>query len=94
MFDNKSTATERKQFLQSILQQDEGDEEEENEVPDDETVNQMIARSETEFELFQRSDAERKKRDVEEETKPRLMEESELPEWLLRDDEDVCTILD
>ncbi|CAL8137996.1 unnamed protein product [Orchesella dallaii] len=88
MFDQKSTGTERKQFLQSILQQDEGDEEEENEVPDDETVNQMIARSEAEFEKFQRVDAERRKEDQSSGAKPRLMEENELPEWLLREDED------
>ena len=30
-------------------------EEEENETPDDETINQMIARSEAEFELFQKT---------------------------------------
>lgn len=87
MFDQKSTGTERKQFLQTILHQDEADDEEENEVPDDETVNQMIARSEAEFELFQKVDAARRKEDTDLDAKPRLMEESELPEWLLRDDE-------
>lgn len=44
MFDQKSTGTERKQFLQSILQNDDGDDEEENEAPDDETINFMISR--------------------------------------------------
>ena len=53
MFDNKSTGNERRQFLQQILLQEseEGDEEE-DEVPDDEVINQMIARSEEEYNLF------------------------------------------
>ena len=53
MFNNKSTGNERRQFLQQILLQEteEGDEEE-DEVPDDEVINQMIARSEDEYNLF------------------------------------------
>ncbi len=49
MFNNKSTGNERKQFLQQILfkETEEGDE-----VPDDEIINQMIARSEDEYNLF------------------------------------------
>lgn len=43
MFDQKSTGTERKQFLQSILHNDDCDDEEEN-VPDNETINYMITR--------------------------------------------------
>merc|ERR1712012_97583 len=54
-FNNKSTGNERQELLQSILREEkDDDEDEENEVPDDETVNQMISRSEEEFELFQR----------------------------------------
>lgn len=56
MFDQKSTSSERQQLLQSILHQDEGDEEEENEVPDDEMINLMIGRSEDEIELFKKMD--------------------------------------
>ncbi|RXG70372.1 ATP-dependent helicase brm [Armadillidium vulgare] len=79
MFDQKSTGSDRRQFLQQILSND-IEEEEENEAPDDEQVNQMIARSEDEFELFQKLDVERKA----EESKPRLMAEDELPEWMLK----------
>lgn len=91
MFDNKSTGTERRQFLQAILQTDEGDEEEdENEVPDDETINQMIARNEEEFEMFQRMDLERRREEAKNpKRRPRLMEEDELPHWLLKDDAEV-----
>ncbi|KAM7249224.1 hypothetical protein ACFE04_019451 [Oxalis oulophora] len=91
MFDQKSTGSERQQFLQTILHQDDGDDEEENEVPDDETVNQMIARRETEFETYQRMDIERRREDAKlgANRKSRLVEEAELPEWLVKDDEEV-----
>lgn len=85
MFDQKSTGSERQQFLQSILTQDEGDDEEENEVPDDEMINFMIARSDDELELFKKMDHERKIS----ETKKRLVEEHELPDWLTKDDDEL-----
>lgn len=86
MFDQKSTGSERQQFLQSILAQDEGDDEEENEVPDDEMINFMIARSDEELEMFKQMDIERKKADGD---KKRLVEESELPDWLTKEDEEM-----
>merc|ERR1719330_1528375 len=61
MFNNRSTGGERRELLQSILRaEDEGDEDE-NETPDDEVVNQMIARSESEFEKFQQMDIDRRR---------------------------------
>ncbi|KAK4337108.1 hypothetical protein RND71_043426 [Anisodus tanguticus] len=91
MFDQKSTGVERRQFLQAILAtEDYEGEEDENEVPDDETINQMIARSEEEFELFQKMDIDRRREEAKAvKRKPRLMEEVELPKWLLRDDAEV-----
>ncbi|XP_048506036.1 ATP-dependent helicase brm isoform X2 [Athalia rosae] len=91
MFDQKSTGSERQQFLQSILHQDDADDEEENEVPDDETVNQMIARSEGEFEKFQKLDLERRREEAKlgPNRKSRLLEEAELPDWLVKDDDEV-----
>lgn len=60
---------------------------EENEVPDDETINQMIARSEEEFEIYQRMDLERRRNEARDPNRrPRLMEEDELPSWLMKDD--------
>lgn len=53
MFDQKSTGVERRMFLQNLLEQDEEEDEEEDEVPDDETINQMLARTEEEFEWYQ-----------------------------------------
>lgn len=49
----------------------------------------MIARSETEFELFQKMDADRRREESGPNQKPRLMEETELPDWLLREEDDV-----
>ncbi|XP_031623393.1 ATP-dependent helicase brm isoform X3 [Contarinia nasturtii] len=86
MFDQKSTGSERQQFLQSILHQDEGDEEEENEVPDDEMINLMISRSDEELELFKKMDIERKEHDGD---KTRLISEDELPDWLVKEDDEV-----
>merc|ERR1719495_606330 len=91
MFDQRSTGSERQQLLQSILREEEDDEDEENEVPDDDVVNQMISRTEDEFELFQRMDIERRRSEAEagDQRKPRLIEESELPEFLLQSQEDL-----
>lgn len=90
MFDNKSTGQERRQFLQNILKNETDTQDDDSEVPDDETVNQMIARTEEEFELFQRMDIERRRMEARDTNrKPRLMEESELPAWLLKDDKEL-----
>ncbi|XP_043229221.1 ATP-dependent helicase brm-like [Amphibalanus amphitrite] len=90
-FDQKSTGTERRQMLQSILQDEDVDEEEENEVPDEETVNQMIARSEEELQVYQQLDLERRREEAKlgAARKPRLIEENELPDWLLRDEAEI-----
>ncbi len=69
----------------STIRADE-EEEEGDEAPDDEVVNQMIARSEDEFELFQKMDIDRRREEAGQgqARKPRLMEESEIPEFLLQ----------
>ncbi|XP_070563985.1 probable global transcription activator SNF2L2 [Ptychodera flava] len=90
MFDQKSTNTERRAFLMALLQQDQDEDEEENEVPDDETVNQMIARTEEEFDIYQRTDLDRRRLEARDpKRKPRLMEEEELPDWILKNDYEV-----
>ncbi|CAF2772691.1 unnamed protein product [Rotaria sp. Silwood2] len=95
MFNNKSTGNERRQFLQQILLQEteEGDEEE-DEVPDDEIINQMIARSEDEYNLFNRMDRERRHAEARmPNRKPRLFELSELPAWLTKDPKEFVNAL-
>ncbi|KAM8865300.1 putative global transcription activator SNF2L2 [Synchiropus picturatus] len=89
MFDQKSSSHERRAFLQAILEHEEQNEEE-DEVPDDETLNQMIARNEDEFELYMRFDMDRRREDARNpKRKPRLMEEDELPSWIIKDDAEV-----
>ncbi|KAJ1207014.1 hypothetical protein NDU88_002407 [Pleurodeles waltl] len=89
MFDQKSSSHERKAFLQAILEHEEQNEEE-DEVPDDETLNQMIARNEEEFELFMRMDLDRRREDARNpKRKPRLLEEDDLPSWIIKDDAEV-----
>merc|ERR1719412_517326 len=92
MFNNRSTGSERRQLLQSILRADDQEEEDEDETPDDEKViNQMIARSEEEFEKFQQMDIQRRREDAAlgTERRPRLMEENELPPFLLEEEEEI-----
>ena len=51
----------------------------------------MIARSEDEFEKFQQMDIQRRREDASlgAERKPRLMEENELPPFLIEDEEEI-----
>uniref|UniRef100_A0A8C5GX34 Probable global transcription activator SNF2L2 n=1 Tax=Gouania willdenowi TaxID=441366 RepID=A0A8C5GX34_GOUWI len=89
MFDQKSSGHERRVFLQAILEHEEQNEEE-DEVPDEETLNQMIARNEDEFQLFMRMDLDRRREDAgNPKRRPRLMEEDELPSWIIKDDAEV-----
>lgn len=64
---------------------------EEDEVPDDDTINHMIARAEDEFELFQKMDIERRREEAKlgSARKSRLIEEAELPDWLVKEDDEV-----
>ena len=68
---------------------------EENEVPDDDTVNRMIARNECELDLFSRMDLERRREEAKlgPNRKSRLIEEGELPDWLVKDDEEVSSFI-
>ncbi|RNA44111.1 putative global transcription activator SNF2L2 [Brachionus plicatilis] len=54
MFNARLTGQERRKYLQIILSHESN--KVDPEVPDEETVNQMIARSEDEFQLFQCKD--------------------------------------
>ncbi|XP_049842333.1 transcription activator BRG1-like [Schistocerca gregaria] len=63
---------------------------EENEVPDDDSVNHMIARNADELALFHRMDLERRREEAKlgPNRKSRLVEEAELPDWLVKDDDE------
>jgi SWI/SNF-related matrix-associated actin-dependent regulator of chromatin subfamily A protein 2/4 len=50
----------------------------------------MLARSEEEFEIYQKMDLERRRNDAKDPNrKPRLMEEDELPPWLVKNETEV-----
>lgn len=90
MFNKKSNATERKSMLEEIMRQEEESKDlDEDDIPTDKEVNEMLARTNDEFELFQKMDKERAERERAEakrlgraEPLPRLMADDELPEWL------------
>uniref|UniRef100_A0A1I7UCT2 ATP-dependent helicase brm n=1 Tax=Caenorhabditis tropicalis TaxID=1561998 RepID=A0A1I7UCT2_9PELO len=83
-FDQRSTGAERKLMLERIIQADE-EEDEEEVVPDDETVNQMVARSEEEFNTFQSMDIVRRREEANQlHRKPRLLEEQEIPDDIVK----------
>lgn len=90
-FNNRSTGSERQDLLQSILRAEESDDEDENEVPDDDAINSMIARSDEELELFEKMDTERRREAAElgDKRKARLIEKSELPEFLLHQEDEI-----
>lgn len=59
-FDNKSTAEEQEEFLKRLLDAEQGDREnEESNLLDDDELNEILARSEWERELFSKIDMER-----------------------------------
>ncbi|GMS82058.1 hypothetical protein PENTCL1PPCAC_4233 [Pristionchus entomophagus] len=80
-FDQRSTGAERKQILEEIISAEAGGGKREDEIPDDEEINRLIARSEQEWHTFKTMDVERRREEAaQEHRKPRLVEESELPE--------------
>lgn len=90
-FDNKSTNEERDEMLRVMLESAEAAENMEQDEMDDEDLNQMMMRSEEEFELFQKMDQERLKNQKYGPDKklPRLFSEGELPEIYMNEDNPV-----
>lgn len=79
-FDNKSTAEEQEAFLKRLLEAEGSKEEnEENGQLDDEELNEILARSEDEKELFTKMDKERQAIERTAGYQTRLMEKDELP---------------
>ena len=87
MFNDKSTAGERKQMLEQILKESKSILDNMVEIPSDEEVNRLISRNDDEFELFMKIDAERAEEDLKAnggQERARLMTKEEMPEWVLR----------
>lgn len=89
LFNQKSTEVERRDRIeQMIKKQDKDEEEEDSDIPTDVDINQMLARDESEFELFTTMDQHRYEQDkkaypvVDEYGRYRLMTEEEVPDWV------------
>ncbi|KAE9552456.1 hypothetical protein FO519_004341 [Halicephalobus sp. NKZ332] len=80
-FDQRSTGAERRQILEEIIRREE--ENDEDEIPDDESINMIIARGDDEFEHFQKMDQERHIQEVKIGT-ARLLTDEEIPETLIQ----------
>lgn len=105
MFNNKTSDTERQKKLEDLIKADAEESEDENEVPDDDQLNEMISRSEEEFNLFQEMDNQRyieeqkdvRLREIKEKygeaqhkhINYRLMQEWEVPDWVKREPETI-----
>lgn len=87
-FDNKSTNEEREAMLRVMLESAEAAESLEQEEMDDDDLNLIMMRNESELELFQEMDRKRLAEDPYGPGKPlpRLLGESELPDIYLNDD--------
>ncbi|VEU23692.1 DEKNAAC104910 [Brettanomyces naardenensis] len=78
-FDNKSSAEEQEAFLKRMIESEKQKAmEHDTDEMDDEEMNEILARSDTEKVLFEKMDAERHR--AEKDSPPRLMTDNELPE--------------
>jgi len=59
MYNQKANDSDRRKRVEEILKKEEVNEDEENEIPTDQQLNEMLARNEKEFELFEKMDRER-----------------------------------
>lgn len=77
LFNTTSTAQDRREMLQEIMRR--GTNSLGTDVPSEREINRLAARTEEEFWLFEKMDEERRQR---ERYRSRLMEESEVPDWV------------
>ncbi|KAF7340173.1 Chromatin structure-remodeling complex subunit snf21 [Mycena venus] len=101
-FDNKSTQEEQEEFLRSILEAEEDEENEEAGDMNDDELNSIIARNEDESELFREMDMKRERDALENwraqghrgKPPPPLTQFEELPECYQNDEPFEVTIID
>jgi ATP-dependent helicase STH1/SNF2 len=89
MFNERATDTERRGRIEEMIKRHEADDEEEdNDIPNDNEINSMLARNEDELELFHQIDRERYEHDrrlyshIDEYGRYRLMTMEEVPKWV------------
>uniref|UniRef100_A0A0E0KYD8 DNA helicase n=1 Tax=Oryza punctata TaxID=4537 RepID=A0A0E0KYD8_ORYPU len=81
LFNTTSTAQDRRALLQEILRR--GTSSLGTDIPSEREINRLAARNDEEFWLFEKMDEERRQR---ENYKPRLMEGTEVPDWVFAND--------
>uniref|UniRef100_A0AC34Q9Z6 Uncharacterized protein n=1 Tax=Panagrolaimus sp. JU765 TaxID=591449 RepID=A0AC34Q9Z6_9BILA len=81
-FDQRSTGSERRQILEEIISREEDNDE--DEIPDDEAINMLIARGDDEFEIFQKMDQDRQIEDQINFPKGRMIDDDEIPLTLIQ----------
>eukprot|EP01096_Ripella_sp_DP13-Kostka_P016088 TRINITY_DN771_c0_g3_i2.p1 TRINITY_DN771_c0_g3~~TRINITY_DN771_c0_g3_i2.p1 ORF type:complete len:1469 (-),score=859.98 TRINITY_DN771_c0_g3_i2:128-4390(-) len=79
MFNANSSAEERKSFLRDVLREEKNRVDTDESIPTPERLNQFLARSKEEFELFTKMDEEEERRGHK---VPRLITKDELPQWI------------
>ncbi|EGV65201.1 hypothetical protein CANTEDRAFT_120341 [Yamadazyma tenuis ATCC 10573] len=85
-FDNKSTAEEQEEFLKRLLEAEgSGEETEEKNMLDDDELNDVLARSDPEKEIFAKMDIDRMTRDKMNGIQTRLIQAAELPKIFTED---------
>lgn len=82
LFNTTSTAQDRRALLQEILKR--GTSTLGTDIPSEREINRLAARTEDEFWLFEKMDEERRRR---ENYKSRLMQGTEVPEWVFANNE-------
>ena len=85
LFNQSSNAEERKLMLADIFRK--GNFAFDQEIPSETEINRQAARNESEFELFERMDRERREKENGQ-YPARLLTDSELPDWLIADEEE------
>ncbi len=84
-FNNKSSDNDRQEMLKDLLRS-QGDDDDlyKSDVSSLETINRMLARTDEELELFEEMDRERLERAARQGRTPLMIDESEIPAWVLQ----------
>eukprot|EP01088_Endostelium_zonatum_P011221 TRINITY_DN2514_c0_g1_i1.p1 TRINITY_DN2514_c0_g1~~TRINITY_DN2514_c0_g1_i1.p1 ORF type:complete len:1470 (+),score=521.14 TRINITY_DN2514_c0_g1_i1:62-4471(+) len=92
-FNDRSSATERRNLLQDLLEAEKITQAKDTDLPTDEHMNRLLARGDDEFGIFQEMDIARREAEEMEWKRnggkgpvpPRLMTRAELPDWMVRE---------
>lgn len=87
LYNNKASDLDRRSMLEDILKKQSNNYNEEDEIPDDEDINKIISRDDSEFQIYQKMDQIRKEMEISLyklknlQGNYRLMKINEIPLW-------------